>query len=68
MEDMAQLLWGVLFSGIGIGYFIYGKKQRRIVPLCVGIALSLFPYFVTNIFMLVLVGIILVALPYFVRG
>jgi len=42
------LLWGLLFGSIGLGYFIYGKKQRAVVPLVCGLALMLFPYFVSN--------------------
>jgi len=67
MEDSAQLLWGLLFGSIGLGFFIYGKKQRAVVPLMVGIALFVFPYIITNVYLLVLVGTALVALPYFVR-
>jgi len=67
MEDTAQLLWGLLFGSIGLGFFIYGKKQRAVVPLLVGIALFVFPYVISNVYMLVFVGAALVALPYFVR-
>jgi hypothetical protein len=28
------MVWSVLFGGIGIGYFIYGKQQKAIVPMC----------------------------------
>jgi hypothetical protein len=63
----ATLLWGLLFSSIGIGFSLYGKKQRAPVPLVCGLALVFFPYFVTNTFALVAVGTVLVALPYFVR-
>jgi hypothetical protein len=29
MDNSAPLLWGILFGSIGMGYFIYGKKQGR---------------------------------------
>jgi len=61
------LLWGLLFGSIGLGFFVYGKKQRRIVPLVCGLALMIFPYFVSSIILLVVIGITLVAVPYFVR-
>jgi hypothetical protein len=61
------LIWGLLFGSIGVGFFIYGRKQRAPVPLICGIALIVFPYFVTNIIALVAVGIALVCIPYFVR-
>ena len=61
------LMWGLLFGSIGVGFLIYGKRQKAIIPLCVGIALCVFPYFIANVYMLVLVGLVLVAIPYFVR-
>jgi hypothetical protein len=67
MPGTAVLLWGVLFGGIGIGFFTYGKKQRAVVPLFTGIALIVFPYFITNPYMLVGIGVTLTALPYFIR-
>ena len=65
--DMTNMLWGVLFSGIGVGFFLYGKKQKKLVPLLCGLALMIYPYFVTNTVLLVLLGIALLALPYFIR-
>jgi hypothetical protein len=67
VENTAQLIWGLVFGSIGFGFFIYGRKQRAVVPLMTGIALFIFPYFISNIYMLVIVGSVLVALPYFVR-
>lgn len=63
----AVLIWGVLFGSIGVGFFIYGRKQKAVVPLCAGVALCVFPYFIGNVYVLVLVGVVLMAIPYFVR-
>jgi hypothetical protein len=63
----AVLLWGLLFGSIGLGYFIYGKKQRAVVPLVCGLGLMIFPYFVPNTVLLVGVGAMLIAIPYFLR-
>jgi hypothetical protein len=63
----AVLLWGLLFGSIGLGYFIYGKKQRAAVPLVCGLGLMIFPYFVPNTTLLVGVGAMLIAIPYFLR-
>ena len=65
--DMTILLWGVVFSAIGLGYFIYGKRQRAPVPLVCGLVLMVFPYFVSNVWILVLLGAALLAVPYFAR-
>ena len=61
------LLWGLLFSSIGLGYFLYGKKQRAAVPLICGLAMMVYPCFVPNTVALVAVGIALAAVPYFLR-
>ncbi|MCJ8297102.1 MAG: hypothetical protein MJK15_22145 [Colwellia sp.] len=61
------MIWSVLFGGIGIGFFLYGKKQGAIVPLCTGLALFVFPYFMTSVAMLLVLGVILVAIPYFIK-
>ena len=65
--DQAQLWWGLLFGSVGLGFFIYGKRQHAPVPLLCGLGLMLFPYFVSNTWILVLVGASLMALPYFLR-
>jgi hypothetical protein len=57
----------LLFGSIGLGYFIYGKKQKAVVPLVCGIALMVFPYFVSNAPLLVGIGIVLAAVPCFLR-
>lgn len=67
MDSSSIMAWSVLFGGVGIGYFLYGKKQGAIVPLCTGLALFVFPYFVTSVTMLFIVGIILVVIPYFFK-
>lgn len=63
----AWLLWCVLFGALGLAFFVYGKKQRAVVPLVCGLALLGFPYFVSNTMQLVAIGALLVAIPYFVR-
>jgi len=63
----AWLLWGLLFGSVGLGFFLYGKKQRVVVPLVCGLVLMIFPYFVSNTILLVVIGVVLIAIPYFVR-
>jgi hypothetical protein len=65
--NTASLLWGVLFGSIGLGFFIYGKKQRQVVPLVCGVAMMIFPYFVSGNVLTVIVGVALMAIPYFLR-
>jgi predicted membrane protein len=67
MDSTSQIVWGILFGAIGLAFFTYGRKQRAIVPLITGIALCVFPYFISNVYLLVIGGTGLIALPYFVR-
>ncbi len=68
MEGTSLFIWGFVFGILGLGYFIYGKRQKSIVPLITGIALFVFPYFVANLYILLVIGAIFLALPYFLRG
>lgn len=61
------LVLGVIFGSVGLGYFLYGKKQGAVVPLLSGVALMVVPYFITNTVVLVVVGAVLSAVPYFIR-
>ena len=67
MDSTAVLLWGLLFGSIGFGFFLYGKKQKAVVPIIAGIALCVVPYFIANVYILVTVGVVLMAIPFFVR-
>lgn len=67
MDSQSYLLWCVLTSAVGAGYFIYGKKQGRVVALICGAVLCVFPYVVTNTWLLAGIGITLMVLPFVVR-
>jgi hypothetical protein len=64
---MAALVWGMLFGAIGIGYFVYGKRQGAVLPLVCGVGLMVFPYFVTGTVWILLVGAALMAAPWYWR-
>jgi len=65
--DISTLIWGVIFGSIGLGFFVYGKKQKSIIPLFSGIGLMVFPYFISNLYILIISGFILIALPFFIK-
>jgi hypothetical protein len=65
--DTSSLFCGLLFGSIGVGYLVYGRRQGAVVPLVCGIALMVYPYFVSNTIALVAIGAVLMAVPYFVR-
>ncbi len=57
-----------MFGAVGGAYFIYGKNQRNIIMMGLGIMLCVFPYFISNLVLLLVVGIALTLVPFFVSG
>jgi hypothetical protein len=55
---------GILTGAIGVGYFMYGKRQTKFVPLLAGMALCVYPYFVDSALWLIVVGAVLLAAPF----
>lgn len=67
MGSESSFLWGMVLGSFGLGYFIYGKKQKMIMALICGMALMVYPYFISNAIALVCIGIALLVFPWFVR-
>jgi len=66
-SDSASLVWSVLFGAIGIGFCLYGRRQKQLVPWISGVALMVVPYFVDSATAIVALGAGFIALPFFVR-
>lgn len=67
MNSPATLIWNVIFGSIGLGFFVYGKRQKSAVPLLCGVGLMAFTYFISNSYLLVATGVVLAALPFIFR-
>jgi hypothetical protein len=67
MDSGTTLLVSVLFSSIGAGHFLSGRKQAQVIPLLTGIALCVYPYFLSNGYAIMIVGLLLTALPWLIR-
>jgi hypothetical protein len=61
-----NLLFGVVAGAIGVGYFMYGRRQTKFVPLIAGMLLCVYPYFVDSVVWLCVIGLALVAAPFVV--
>ena len=59
-------LIGIVTSALGVGYFLYGKRQARFAPLLAGLLLCVYPYFVDSVVWLVVIGVALAAAPFFI--
>ncbi|WP_133500671.1 hypothetical protein [Cognatilysobacter terrigena] len=64
---MSTLLLGVLLGSVGLGYAVYGRRQREPIALVCGIVLMVLPYVVASAAALVLAGIAIAAAPWVVR-
>jgi hypothetical protein len=67
MMNTSTLFWGIIFGSTGLAFFVYGKKQKAVVPLFSGIGLMVVPYFISNVYFLALSGIVLTALPFILK-
>ena len=57
----AELFGGLLFSGIGLIAFGYGRRRGSMKTMGIGAALMVYPYFISNATALCVVGVVLVA-------
>ena len=67
MDFTAKIMLSLLFGSIGSGYFVYGRKQSNLIALLAGLALCVFPYFISSGWLMIVVGLVLVAVPFFIR-
>lgn len=59
MPGPAALFASVLFSVLGFAAFRYGKKYGLWPPLAIGLTLMVYPYFVTQVWLIYLIGCVL---------
>jgi hypothetical protein len=64
----ANLIGGFVFGSIGFVAFIYGKRLDLWRPMFIGLALMIYPYFVSNDLVLWIAGVAASASLWFVRG
>jgi len=57
--DSAWLIWSSLFALIGSAVLVYGWRQRRGAPTLIGVALMVYPYFVSSTVALIAIGALL---------
>jgi len=60
-------MFGFLFGAIGAGYIVYGRKQRRGVALLCGLTMCVYTYFLDNPVLIILIGVVLMAAPFFIQ-
>ncbi|HBC86714.1 MAG TPA: hypothetical protein DCZ94_07160 [Lentisphaeria bacterium] len=66
MDATTLLVWMVA-GAFGAGYFVYGKKQQKGIPLVAGILLCVIPYFIENIWLLISICVVLIISPFIIK-
>lgn len=61
---MGELFMSFMLGTVGLAYFVYGRKQRRIAAMVSGVGLMVVPYFVDNLWVLGGVSAALLGLPF----
>jgi hypothetical protein len=67
MPEPSVLFAGILFSSIGVGAFLYGKKQAKWAPMLFGAGLVGITFLIPDTTLLYLAGIGLCAAMYWFR-
>jgi hypothetical protein len=57
--DANSLLASIVPSSIGLVAFMYGKRQGRIPHMAIGVVLMIYPYFVSNILIMLAIAAVL---------
>lgn len=63
---MKLIVW-LITGAVGVVYFIYGKRQARLALMIAGGALCIYPYFFNNIIVSIIIGVVLVAVPFVIK-
>lgn len=66
MTDFSGLFVGVIAGVFGMAYFVYGKRQTKLVPMVAGVLLCIYPFFTDSLLLLCLIGGVLLAAPFVV--
>jgi hypothetical protein len=53
----ANLIGGLAFGSIGFVAFIYGKRMNRWKPMLLGLGLMIYPYFISDDKIMLVIGI-----------
>ena len=65
---MNSLIIGIVAGTFGAAYFMYGKRQMKMVPMASGALLCVYPHFTDNLFWLSVIGLALLAPPFVIEA
>jgi hypothetical protein len=64
IPSMGLLFSGLLIGTVGVGMFIYGKKRPEPKCLLIGIAMCVYPYFVSSLALMWVIAVACMAAVY----
>lgn len=67
MASSIVLFEGLFFSALGLGYIVYGRKQLNAAAWLGGMGLCALPFFTTDSWTLLGIGLACAALPFVFR-
>ena len=67
MPTPAALFFSLFFSLVGTALFLYGRRTANIPHILLGLTLGAYPYFISNVWLLCLIGIGLCIAAYVLR-
>ena len=57
------LFFGILFGALGGVYIAYARRVHEVDFLVCGVALIIYPYFFSNVLLIVIIGAVIGAIP-----
>ncbi len=61
------MLISIFTGAFGAGYLVYGIKQQSFVVLGSGIILSVYSFFIPNMWLSIIIGVFFIVLPWYWR-
>ena len=65
--SISQIIAGLFFGVVGIYVFRWGKRDQNFAHIFIGLALMIYPYFITHDVWTWVVGFALSGLAYYLR-
>jgi hypothetical protein len=63
----SQIIGGLIFGVVGLYLFRWGKRNQNFWHMILGMGLMIYPYFVTNDWLIWIVGFALSGLAWYLR-
>jgi hypothetical protein len=64
---VGSLIISLVAGAIGVAYLVYGRRQKRFVPLIAGVLLCTCPYFIDSLLWLCVAVALLLVAPFVIN-